>query len=72
MNRGGAPDARGRGVTDYLIDAADLVAVRKPSLHPWTPDGISVATGTPAFGTAAIPEPGPVVYVIEESGKRAL
>ena len=33
---------------------------------------ISIATGTPAFGTAAVPEPGPVVYVIEESGRRAL
>ena len=34
---------------------------------------VSIATGTPAFGTVEIPEPGPVVYVIEESGRaRAL
>lgn len=33
---------------------------------------ISVATGTPAFGAAQVPIPGPVVYVIEESGTRAL
>jgi len=33
---------------------------------------ISVATGQPAFGALAIPEPGPVVYVLEESGRAAL
>ena len=33
---------------------------------------LSIATGTAAFGAAHVPEPGPVVYVIEESGKRAL
>jgi hypothetical protein len=33
---------------------------------------ISVATGEPAFGALAIPKPGPVVYVCEESGRAAL
>jgi hypothetical protein len=33
---------------------------------------VSIATGTPAFGSSAVPEPGPVVYVIEESGRSAL
>lgn len=33
---------------------------------------VSIATGTPAFGTVVIPEPGPVIYIIEESGRRAL
>lgn len=33
---------------------------------------ISVRTGDPAFGVAAVPDPGPVVFVIEESGKAAL
>jgi hypothetical protein len=85
-------------VTDYLIDAADLLAEPDPGPTPWLVDGlvvdqaltavvgswkttkswamleaaVSIATGTPAFGQAAIPEAGPVVYVIEESGRRAL
>ena len=33
---------------------------------------MSVATGEPAFGHLAVPVPGPVVYVCEESGRRAL
>jgi RecA-family ATPase len=33
---------------------------------------ISVATGRPAFGSLEIPEPGPVVFVNEESGRAAL
>lgn len=33
---------------------------------------ISVATGRPAFGHLAVPEPGPVVFINEESGRRAL
>jgi hypothetical protein len=33
---------------------------------------VSIATGEPAFGTLAIPEPGPVLYVCEESGRAAL
>ncbi|HWQ25034.1 MAG TPA: AAA family ATPase [Gaiellaceae bacterium] len=33
---------------------------------------ISIATGRPAFGRFAIPEPGPVVFVNEESGEAAL
>ena len=33
---------------------------------------ISIATGRPAFGTLEIPNPGPVVFVNEESGRAAL
>jgi hypothetical protein len=33
---------------------------------------ISIATGEPAFGALRIPEPGPVIYICEESGKAAL
>lgn len=33
---------------------------------------VSITTGRPAFGTFAIPNPGPVVYVNEESGEAAL
>ena len=33
---------------------------------------ISIVTGRSAFGTLAIPKPGPVVFVIEESGRDAL
>nr|MBA3402568.1 AAA family ATPase [Actinomycetota bacterium] len=33
---------------------------------------IAVATGRPAFGAFAVPDPGPVVFVNEESGKAAL
>src|SRR5438105_1660254 len=34
--------------------------------------GVSVATGEPAFGNLKITEPGPVIYVCEESGRAAL
>lgn len=33
---------------------------------------VSIATGTPAFGSLVIPTPGPVIYVCEESGRAAL
>jgi len=33
---------------------------------------IAVATGRPAFGAFAVPDPGPVVFVNEESGKAVL
>lgn len=33
---------------------------------------IAVATGRPAFGTLKIPNPGPVIFINEESGRRAL
>src|SRR5207248_11722624 len=33
---------------------------------------VSIATGEPAFGKLAIPKPGPVLYVCEESGRAAL
>jgi hypothetical protein len=85
-------------VSDWLIDAADLLGEPDPGPTPWLVDGlivdqalaavvgkwkttkswgmlevaISIATGSPAFGAAAVTEPGPVVYVIEESGRHAL
>jgi RecA-family ATPase len=85
-------------MSDWLVDAADLLAEPDPGPTPWLVEGlivdqalaavvgkwkttkswgmlevaVSIATGTPAFGTAAVPQPGPVVYVIEESGRRAL
>lgn len=34
--------------------------------------GISIATGQPAFGVRSIPNPGPVILVLEESGRAAL
>lgn len=34
--------------------------------------GISVATGLPAFGVRDVPTPGPVILVLEESGRAAL
>ncbi len=34
--------------------------------------GVSIATGRRGSASAAVAEPGPVVYVIEESGRRAL
>jgi AAA domain len=33
---------------------------------------ISIATGEPAFGTLEIPNPGPVIFVNEESGRAAM
>ena len=33
---------------------------------------VSIATGEPAFGRLEIPEPGPVIYICEESGRKAL
>jgi hypothetical protein len=33
---------------------------------------VSIATGKPAFASHAIPIPGPVIFVIEESGRKAL
>jgi AAA domain len=33
---------------------------------------VSVATGTPAFGSLPVAKPGPVIYVCEESGRAAL
>jgi RecA-family ATPase len=85
-------------VSDWLIDAADLLAEPDPGPTPWLVNGlivdqalaaivgkwkttkssgmlemaVSIATGTPAFGQSPVPEAGPVIYVIEESGRRAL
>ena len=84
--------------TEWLLDAADLLARPDPGPTPWLVedlivDGaltaavgkwkttksyallevcIAVATGRPAFGKLAIPKPGQVVFVNEESGEAAL
>src|SRR6266516_4824037 len=86
------------GLSDWLIDAADLLAAPDPGPTPWLVEdlivdqamlaavgrwkttksyalldlAISIVTGRPAFGKLEIPEPGPVVFVIEESGRAAL
>jgi hypothetical protein len=85
-------------VSDWLLDAADLLGEPDPGPTPWLVDGliidaaivaavgrwkttksygllelcIAIATGRPAFGKLAVPEPGPVVFVNEESGRAAL
>lgn len=85
-------------MTDWLLDAADLLAEPDPGPTAWLVEGlivdgaivaavgrwkttksyglldvcIAVATGRPAFGTLTIPNPGPVIFVNEESGRAAL
>lgn len=85
-------------MSDWLLDAADLLAEPDPGPTGWLVEGlivdqaiiaavgrwkttksyglldlcISIATGRPAFGTLEIPNPGPVVFVNEESGRAAL
>lgn len=62
-------------VEDLIVDRALVAAV-----GPWKTTksyglleiAVSIVSGRPAFGEFAIPEPGPVVFVIEESGRAAL
>jgi hypothetical protein len=73
----GEPDP---GPTPWLVEGLIVDQALTAGVGKWKTTkswamleiGVSIATGTPAFGQAAIPEAGPVVYVIEESGKRAL
>jgi AAA domain len=62
-------------VEDVMVDRA-LVAVvgrwKTTKSFGMLDVCLSVATGRPAFGTFAVPEPGPVVFVNEESGRAAL
>ena len=68
------------GPTPWLLEgivvdeAITAVVGRWKTTKSWAmlEAAVSIATGTPAFGAVAVPEPGPVVYVIEESGRRAL
>jgi len=62
-------------VENLIVDAALIAAVgpwKSTKTYALLDLAISVATGQPAFGALAIPKPGPVVYVLEESGRAAL
>jgi RecA-family ATPase len=67
------------GPTPYLVES--LIVDRAIAMIPgpaksrktWTVMELAIAirTGRPAFGEFAIPEPGPVIVVLEESGRAA-
>lgn len=62
-------------VEDLIVDQALLAAVgqwKTTKSYGLLDVAISIVTGRPAFGQLEIPEPGPVVFVIEESGRAAL
>lgn len=85
-------------MSEWLIDAADLLKRGDPGPTPWLVENlivdralvaavgrwkttksygmldicIAIATGRPAFGVLGVPEPGPVIFVNEESGEAAL
>jgi hypothetical protein len=62
-------------VDQLIVDRALVAVVGRWKTTKWygvLDLCIAVATGRPAFGTFAVPEPGPVVFVNEESGKAAL
>lgn len=62
-------------VEDLITDQALIAAVgrwKTTKSYGMLDISISVATGEPAFGRFGIPEPGPVIFVNEESGRRAL
>jgi hypothetical protein len=62
-------------VEDLIVDKAIVAAVgrwKTTKSYGLLDLCISIATGEPAFGTFTIPNPGPVVYVCEESGQAAL
>ena len=62
-------------VQDLIVDQALVAIVGKwktTKSYGVLDICISIATGRPAFGTFAIPKPGPVVFVNEESGEAAL
>jgi len=68
------------GPTPWLIDGLVVDQALTAVVGKWKTTkswgmldmAVSIATGTDAFGAAAVAEPGPVVYVVEESGRRAL
>lgn len=62
-------------VDGLIVDQALVAAVgrwKTTKSYGFLDVSISIATGRPAFGTFAIPNPGPVVFVNEESGRAAL
>lgn len=68
------------GPTPYLIDrlivAGGIAMIVGPAKarKTWTllELAVSVVTGRPAFGEFIVPDPGPVIVVLEESGRAAL
>lgn len=62
-------------VQDLIVDQAIVAAVgrwKTTKSYGLLDLCISIATGEPAFGVHEIPNPGPVVFVNEESGQTAL
>ncbi len=62
-------------VEDLIVDQAIVAAVgrwKTTKSYALLDVCISIASGRPAFGVLEIPEPGPVVFVNEESGRAAL
>lgn len=62
-------------VDDLIVDAAIVAVVgrwKTTKSYGLLDLCISIATGEPAFGRYAIPTPGPVVFVNEESGRAAM
>jgi hypothetical protein len=62
-------------VEDLVVEEALTAAVgrwKTTKSYAMLELAISIVSGQPAFGALAIPEPGPVVFVIEESGRAAL
>jgi hypothetical protein len=62
-------------VENLIVDRALVAAVgrwKTTKSYGLLDIAISIRTGLPAFGQLEIPEPGPVVFVIEESGRDAL
>jgi RecA-family ATPase len=62
-------------IEGLMVDQALIAAVgrwKTTKSYGMLEMSISVNTGFLAFGSLAIPEPGPVVFVIEESGEAAL
>jgi hypothetical protein len=68
------------GPVSYLVEGLIVEAALTAAVGRWKTTksyamlelAISIVSGRPAFGELAIPAPGPVVFVIEESGRAAL
>jgi AAA domain len=63
-------------LVDGLIPERELVACvgrwKTTKSYAKLEIAVSIVTGEPAFGALPIPNPGPVIYICEESGKAAL
>jgi hypothetical protein len=71
----GDPGATPFLVSELLVDRSLAAIVGSPKRgKTWVllELALAVATGEPAFGRFAVPEPGPVLLVLEESGRAAL